>query len=145
MATVHFKPYSAVKYVGSKSKEHLTSLARPKPVLKKGDILIVDKRQAANMTTKGFGEFIAVDDISFVKADVATAQDLKEHKDEVERLTEYTQVLEEQIETAKQMQKADIARIEELEAKNSDLETKLKYSFKSTAELHDQNKTQEEK
>ena len=73
MAKVHFAPYSAVKYVGSKAKELSTSLARPKPILKKGDIVIVEKKDAFNLVTKGYGDFVFVDVIEFKKGDVATS------------------------------------------------------------------------
>lgn len=81
MAKVHFAPYSAIKYVGSKAKDFNTSLARPKPTLKKGDIVIVEKKDAFNLVSKGFGEFVTVDAIEFKKADVAN-----ELEDEVLRL-----------------------------------------------------------
>jgi len=76
MAKVHFAPSRAIKYVGSKAKEFTASLARPKPTLKKGDIVIVDKRTAFNLVTKGFGEFVEVEDIEFVKSDVRAADEL---------------------------------------------------------------------
>jgi hypothetical protein len=88
MATVHFAPYSAIKYIGSKAKVFHTSLARPKPKLKKGDIVIVDKKTAFNLVHKGFGEFELVEDISFVKADIQRAEELqKEIETEVEETT----------------------------------------------------------
>lgn len=73
MAKVHFAPYSAVKYVGSKAKELSTSLARPKPILKKGDIVVVEKKDAFNLVTKGYGDFVFVDEIEFKKGDVERA------------------------------------------------------------------------
>lgn len=76
MATVHFAPSCAIKYVGSKGKVFTTSLARPKPTLKKGDIIIVDKKVAFNLVTKGFGEFVNVDEISFTKSDTATQESI---------------------------------------------------------------------
>jgi hypothetical protein len=69
MAKVHFLPYCAVKYVGSNLKELAVSTARPKPILKKGDLVIVDKRMGFNLVKKGFDQFEPVKDISFVKAD----------------------------------------------------------------------------
>ena len=84
MAKVYFGPYKAVKYVGTKAKELSTSLARPKPVLKKGDIVIVDKRQASNMTLKGFGEFELIDEITFVKKDKDIATFISEIEEKLE-------------------------------------------------------------
>ena len=106
MAKVHFAPFGAVKYVGAKNIELATSIARPKPILRRGDIVIVDKRTAFNMTVKGFGNYEAVEDISFVKADSETSdkieslettivgleKNLDEHKSELERLN--TQIVE---------------------------------------------------
>jgi hypothetical protein len=70
MAKVYFAPFSAIKYIGAKAKVFNTYLASPKPTLKKGDILIVDKVTAFNLVKKGFGEFVDVADIEFSKADV---------------------------------------------------------------------------
>jgi len=86
MAKVHFAPNSAIKYVGAKSKEFVTSLARPKPRLKKGDIVIVDKKTAFNLVTKGFGDFENVEAIEFVKNDVATSNEITLLKAENEEL-----------------------------------------------------------
>ncbi len=77
MAKVYFAPNRAIKYIGSRVKEFHTSLARPKPKLKKGDIVIVDRKTAFNLVHKGFDEFEAVDSIEFVKADTKNAQRLK--------------------------------------------------------------------
>lgn len=70
MATVHFAPNVAVKFVGNKPKEFAYSLARPKPILKSGDIVIVDEKTAFALLKRGFGEFKKVDEISFIKKDV---------------------------------------------------------------------------
>ncbi len=93
MAKVYFGPFEAVKYVGSKAKEMHTSLARPKPILKKGDITIVSKKTAFNLTINGFGEFKKVDSIEFVKADTQRAiradeleKDNKKLKEQVEKM-----------------------------------------------------------
>jgi len=83
MAKVHFAPNTAIKYVGSKSKEFSTSLARPKPMLKKGDIIIVDKRSAFNLVNKGFGEFVEVETIEFVKADTQTVEEIAQLKEKL--------------------------------------------------------------
>ena len=88
MAKVHFAPYSAIKYVGSKAKDFNTSLARPKPTLKKGDIVIVEKKDAFNLVSKGYGEFVMVDEIEFKKADIENADALRELEDENIKLTE---------------------------------------------------------
>jgi len=69
MAKVYYEPYRAIKYVGAKAKVLNTSLARPKPTLKKGDIVIVDKVSAFNLVNKGFGDFVYEEEIEFVKAD----------------------------------------------------------------------------
>jgi len=83
MAKVHFAPNSAIKYIGSKHKEFTSSLDRPKPMLKKGDIVIVDKRTSFNLVTKGFGEFIVVEDIEFVKADTKAVKELEDLKEQL--------------------------------------------------------------
>jgi len=84
MAKVYFAPSCAIKYVGSKAKVFNTSLARPKPTLKKGDIVIVDKKTAFNLTKKGFGEFEEVEEISFVKSDTQTQVTIDKLKAELE-------------------------------------------------------------
>lgn len=81
MAKVHFAPWAAIKYVGAKQKEFTHSLARPKPMIKRGDILIVDKKTAFNLVQKGYEEFVSVDEIEFVKAGVETAMQIKELED----------------------------------------------------------------
>ncbi|MCX6075999.1 MAG: hypothetical protein NTW78_03840 [Campylobacterales bacterium] len=83
MATVHYAPFSAIKYVGAKAKVFNTSLARPKPTLKKGDIVIVDKVTAFNLVKKGFGEFVMVDTIAFKKEDVKNDDNHNELEDEI--------------------------------------------------------------
>lgn len=96
MAKVHFAPYSAIKYIGSKAKDFNTSLARPKPTLKKGDIVIVEKKDAFNLVSKGFGEFVAVDDIEFTKKDSENADAINELENEIIRLTDDNARLESQ-------------------------------------------------
>ncbi len=71
MAKVHFAPMYAVRYVGTKTKEFSTSLARPKPTLNTGDILIVDKRQAFILTKKGFGDFEQVENIEALEFEIS--------------------------------------------------------------------------
>jgi len=88
MAKVYYEPYKAIKYVGTKAKVFNTSLARPKPTLKKGDIVIVDKVTAFNLVNKGFGEFVSVDAIEFVKADKENAEIVEQLQDENEKLKE---------------------------------------------------------
>lgn len=78
MAKVYFAPNRAIKYIGSRVKEFHISLARPKPKLKKGDIVIVDKKTAFNLVHKGFDEFETADSIEFVKADTKNAEALTE-------------------------------------------------------------------
>lgn len=97
MATVHFAPYKAVKYVGSKAKELTTSSARPKPILKKGDIVIVDKRTGFNMVHKGFGLYEDVENISFVKADKETAATIQELQEKIASLNEEIELLQSQL------------------------------------------------
>jgi hypothetical protein len=126
MATVHFAPYSAIKYIGSKAKVFHTSLARPKPKLKKGDIVIVDKKTAFNLVHKGFGEFELVEEISFVKADTQSAARIKELEDQLDGVITQ-QKYNKALETIK------------------DLDTKLKTSWKSTkvlTEFHKDEDTQ---
>jgi len=81
MAKVHFAPSSAIKYIGNKSKEFTSSLAKPKPRLKKGDIVIVDKRTAFNLVTKGFGDFVEVSAIEFLKSDIKTLDEFETLKE----------------------------------------------------------------
>lgn len=101
MAKVFFGPYAAIKYVGAKSKELAVSVARPKPKLKKGDIVILDKRSAFNLTKKGFGEFEEVKDISFVKADTETVKKISELEALVLELQEANAKLVEENESLK--------------------------------------------
>lgn len=86
MAKVHFAPSVAIRYVGAKQKEFAHSLARPKPVLKRGDIVIVDKKTAFNLVQKGYDQFVNVDEIEFVKANAETAETIKELKSDNETL-----------------------------------------------------------
>ena len=83
MAKVYYEPYKAIKYVGTKAKVLNTSLARPKPILKKGDIVIVDHVTAFNLVNKGFGDFVYVDIIEFVKSDVRAADELVSIKEKL--------------------------------------------------------------
>jgi hypothetical protein len=94
MAKVHFAPSVAIKYVGKKAKEFHHSLARPRPVLKQGDIVIVDKRTGFNLVHKGFGDFKDVLEIGFVKADAALNEELEYLKEENEDLTNKVAELE---------------------------------------------------
>lgn len=71
MGKVCFQPYYAIKYIKDEPKEFVHSLARPKPVLEKGDVVIVDKRTAFNLVQKGFGEFEMVDSIEIASSDEA--------------------------------------------------------------------------
>lgn len=87
MAAVHFAPYAAVKYTGTKATEFSISTARPKPTLKRGDIMIVDKRTAFNLTHKGFGNYEEVEEIKFIKADVQRKQELKAVTEKFEAVT----------------------------------------------------------
>ena len=77
MAKVYYEPYKAIKYVGTKAKVFNTSLARPKPTLKKGDIVIVDKVTAFNLVNKGFGDFVYEEKIEFIKADKEISEKLE--------------------------------------------------------------------
>lgn len=93
MARVHFAPNCAVKYMGAKAKDFNTSLARPKPRLVKGDIVIVDKKTAFNLVQKGFGEFESVDKIAFNKAESAEHVAIEELKAEMQVVREEIQEL----------------------------------------------------
>lgn len=84
MAKVHFAPHSAIKYLGSKTKVFHTSLARPKPKLVKGDIVIVDKKTAFNLVRKGFEEFAYVESIEFFKKDSIDAKSASKVIEELE-------------------------------------------------------------
>jgi hypothetical protein len=86
MARVYFGPYAAIKYVGRKKKLLATSRARPKPELRFGDIVIVEKKTAFNNVKKGFGEFEYVDKIEFVKADRESAEKIEALQQRVDEL-----------------------------------------------------------
>lgn len=88
MAKVHFAPNCAVKYVGAESQVFNTSLARPKPKMNKGDILIVDRKTAFNLVQKGFGLFVDVEDIKFIKEEKEAAQRIEELELQVSKLTQ---------------------------------------------------------
>ncbi len=98
MATVHFKPSSAIKYVGRKDKEFNYSLARPFPILSRGDIVITDEITAYNLVNNKFSNFVAVDEIYFTRKDSDEYkylhENLKEHKEELENQREETAKLE---------------------------------------------------
>ncbi|MBE0498572.1 MAG: hypothetical protein IBX43_04945 [Campylobacterales bacterium] len=80
MAKVHFAPYSAIRYVGEKPTLFATSLARPKPMLEVGDIVITDKRTAFNLVHKGFGNFEMVEDVVSADAEAELPADAKSKK-----------------------------------------------------------------
>ena len=88
MAKVYYEPYKAIKYVGTKAKVFNTSLARPKPTLKKGDIVVVDKVTAFNLVNKGFGDFVNEEKIEFVKADKELSEKLAYLEEENAKLKE---------------------------------------------------------
>jgi len=88
MAKVYYEPYKAIKYVGTKAKVFNTSLARPKPTLKKGDIVVVDKVTAFNLVNKGFGDFVYEEKIEFKKADKEFSEKFAHLQEENARLTE---------------------------------------------------------
>lgn len=88
MATVYFKPSAAVRYMGRKQKEFPLSLARPRPKLRLGDIVIVDRATAYKLTKKGFGEFEQVESIDFVKKEAEEYLHTLEMEAKVEALTE---------------------------------------------------------
>lgn len=113
MAKVHFEPMCAVKYVGAKAKDFNTSLARPKPRLKKGDIVIVDKKTSFNLIQKGFGEFVEVKSISFTKAD-AEAQEMED------ALTAENEDLITELEAQRAMNEKLLADIKVLQAANKE-------------------------
>lgn len=121
MATVYFAPNAAVRYVGKKHKELATSLARPKPILKQGDIVVLDKRSAFNMTTKGFGDFVAVESISFTKKDKLTEEELKALQEEISQLREEVLVLQEE---RKSLQDKNMELAQKLFNANENLDTK---------------------
>jgi len=85
MATLHFNPYKAVRYIGKATKVLETSIARPKPVIKKGDILIVDKKTAHNFVKRGFGQFEDVENITLDK-DIKYKKEIEKLKQELETL-----------------------------------------------------------
>jgi hypothetical protein len=84
MKKVHFSPLSAIRYVGDEPKEFSASLARPKPVLEYGDIVILDKRTAYNLV-KGFGQYESVETIEIHDAD-ELLYEIEHLKIECERL-----------------------------------------------------------
>jgi hypothetical protein len=127
MATVYFGPFKAVKYVGKKTKPFSTSLARPKPTLRRGDIVILEKRAAFNLVKKGFEEFEYVESIEFVKADRETAKTLNAMSLEIETLKAALERSEaERTELVAQLEreKADLSeQVAELQAKLDAYET----------------------
>lgn len=46
---IFFLPNVAIEYIGDKEQEFSRSLARPKPIVKKGDVVIMDKVNAYNI------------------------------------------------------------------------------------------------
>ena len=70
MAKLYFAPSSAVKYVGKEPKEFAYSTVRPKPILENGDIVVVDKKTAHTLVTKGFGDFEEVESIRLANSKV---------------------------------------------------------------------------
>ena len=107
MAKVHFAPSVAIRYVGAKQKEFTHSLARPKPMIKRGDIIIVDKKTAFNLVQKGYEEFVNVKTIEFIKADAKTAELI----DTLERENEALKVRITELEAL--VPNADLAQSEE--------------------------------
>ncbi len=49
MSKIYFKPYAAIRYIGEKEQEFTRSLARPKPIVKKGDVCIVTVKDGYNL------------------------------------------------------------------------------------------------
>ena len=127
MAKVYFGPYRAIKYIGSKAKDLHTSLARPKPRLKKGDIVIVDRKTAFNLAHKGFGEFEDVDSIEFVKTDVKIFEKIN---DLVLENSKFKTANDELNKESEDLNNENIR----LTALVQDLETKLQNSYISTFE-----------
>ena len=110
MARVYFEPGAAVKYVGAKHKRFDTSLARPKPTLKRGDIVIVDKRAAFNLTRKGFGEFEEVDMIEFVKADTKRGEQLIKLEEELDAYKKHNnELFDKNVELSKELDTTNAA------------------------------------
>jgi len=77
MPKLYFAPSHAVRYIGKEPKEFAYSLARPKPMLENGDIVVVDKRTAHTLTRKGFGEFEEVDNIALADAKTSAKKTTK--------------------------------------------------------------------
>lgn len=105
MAKVYFGPYKAVKYVGQKKKTLHVSLARPKPELMRGDIVIVDKMQAFNLTQKGHGDFLEIDSIEFVKAETEASVRMNQ----IEAENDVLQAENEALHSANEQLKAELA------------------------------------
>lgn len=131
MAKVYFAPNCAIKYVGAKSKEFNTSLARPKPILKKGDIIIVDKRSAFNLTQKGFGEFDMVESIEFVKSDIDNAKKTDDTQAHADALSSENEVL----------RKSNEAFMLEIEVLKSELAKALELLMEDDTAGEDSNET----
>jgi hypothetical protein len=116
MATVHFAPQEAIKYTGKKAMEFTYSLARPKPVLKQGDIVIVDKRTAQILTRSSLYAFESVDEISFNKSDVASAQKIESLEEELSEVTKQRDDVQSKLEDLEESLKTQMSSDE---AKNN--------------------------
>jgi len=132
MAKVHFAPNCIVKYIGENPKEFTHSLARPRPILSKGDLVVVDKRTCFNLTVKGFGEFEEIKELSILDENIDTFEAFEQQKEELEKLRGEVKTLEE----------LNISLLESLEAlnapqgetlpKDKSLTTKVLDAFKPT-------------
>ena len=108
MAKVYYEPYKAIKYVGTKAKVFNTSLARPKPKLVKGDIVVVDKVTAFNLVNKGFGDFVYEEKIEFVKADKELLQKLEKLQEKLLAFeNENNELFAKNVELSKQLTKLE--------------------------------------
>ena len=85
MKKLYFSPAVAARYIGDDGKDFAASLARPKPILNHGDIVITDKRTAYNLINKGFGQYESVESIEIPDVDELISEN-KHLKNECERL-----------------------------------------------------------
>ena len=82
---LYYAPAVAVEYIGADGKDFAASLARPKPMLNCGDIVITDNRTAYNLINKGFGQYKSVESIEIPDMDKLLAEN-KHLNNERERL-----------------------------------------------------------
>jgi len=126
MSNLHFAPNSAIRYIGKKSKEFVHSLARPKPIVKPDDIIIVSKKTANTLVTRGFGDFEYVTEIELTdNKTLAEFDDCKKLHDELVR----------EIEASNTKNAEFTKELKACNTKNADVEKELETSKTKNAEF----------